>query len=455
MDPNTDVTYVLVINQVIHVGDDMPMTLLNPNQLRHHGIIVDDCPKHLAPHPSVATHSIFIPSHNLHIPLQLKGVISCIPMRYPSSMELETCQWIQLTAEEDWDPHASSFADEDERTEYHSESIPHNQDRNVFTLNSTADFPVIHHSPDDFLYPVSGRVLASTNTLLRSNESLHSKIASTFGIGLETAERTLRSTTQLALWNATHPIHRRFHTEVAQLHYLRLGGIHGKFHTDTYFAAVPMLSQATMGQMYTKDVHFSRFYPMQRKSQAPDYLISFIQDVSIPSDLHSNDAKELFQGRMKELLQKFWIKGSQSEPYSPWQVRAELCIREIKGAVWHAMSKTSAPKCLRDYCTKYQCKLRNLKAHLHFKLQGRTPYECVVGRTPDISEYLDYQWYKTVWYRDHDVNFPEDKRKLGKWLGVAHNVGQALCYYILPKTGRPVVRSTVQPLTQDENLNYL
>ena len=211
-----------------------------------------------------------------------------------------------------------------------------------------------------------------------------------------------------------------------------------------------MLSQATMGQMYTKDVHFSRFYPMQRKSQAPDYLISFIQDVSIPSDLHSNDAKELFQGRMKELLQKFWIKGSQSEPYSPWQVRAELYIREIKGAVWHAMSKTSAPKCLRDYCTKYQCKLRNLKAHPHFKLQGRTPYECVVGRTPDISEYLDYQWYKTVWYRDHDVNFPEDKRKLGKWLGVAHNVGQALCYYILPKTGRPIVRSTVQPLTQDE-----
>jgi hypothetical protein len=61
------VTYVLVINQAIHVGDDMPTTLLNPNQLRHHGITVDDCPKHLAPDPSVATRSIFIPSHNLCI----------------------------------------------------------------------------------------------------------------------------------------------------------------------------------------------------------------------------------------------------------------------------------------------------------------------------------------------------------------------------------------------------
>ena len=89
-------------------------------------------------------------------------------------------------------------------------------------------------------------------------------------------------------------------------------------------------------------------------------------------------------------------------------------------------------------------------AHPHYKLQGRTPYEMVVGWNPDISEYLDFQWYKTIWYLDHDANFPEDKRKLGKWLGVAHNVGQALCYYTLPQSGKPIVRSTVQALTQDE-----
>jgi hypothetical protein len=47
----------------------------------------------------------------------------------------------------------------------------------------------------------------------------------------------------------------------------------------------------------------------------------------------------------------------------------------------------------------------------------------VVGRTPNISEYLDFQWYETIWYLDHDANFPEDERKLGKWLGVAHFVG--------------------------------
>jgi hypothetical protein len=87
-----------------------------------------------------------------------------------------------------------------------------------------------------------------------------------------------------------------------------------------------------MGQMFTNDIHFTKFYPMRAKSEAAEALVSFMQDIGIPSDLHSDDAKELTQGKMGELLCKFWIKGIQSEPYSPWQVRAVLCIREIKKA---------------------------------------------------------------------------------------------------------------------------
>jgi hypothetical protein len=65
-----------------------------------------------------------------------------------------------------------------------------------------------------------------------------------------------------------------------------------------------------MGQMYTNDMHFMKFYPMWLKSEAPDTLIQLIQDVGIPSDLHLDDAKELTSGRMSEIMKKFWIKGS-------------------------------------------------------------------------------------------------------------------------------------------------
>jgi len=119
-------------------------------------------------------------------------------------------------------------------------------------------------------------------------------------------------------------------------------------------------------------------------------------------------------------------------------------MQKMKKAVRHTLEKTGASKRLRDYCTLYHSELRNFTAHPHFKLHGHTPY--VTGHTPDISEYLDYSWYETVWYHDQDAPFPETWRKLAKWLGVAHCVGQALCYYILPESGRPIVRSTIQAL---------
>jgi hypothetical protein len=153
---------------------------------------------------------------------------------------------------------------------------------------------------------------------------------------------------------------------------------------------------------------------------------------------------------MTDLAREFWIPITQSEPHSPWQVRVELCIREIKKAVRHTMLRTGPPKQLWAYCMIYQCKLRNLITHPHFSLNGRTPYEVTIGRTPDISEYLDFAWYDTLWYYDESAEFPQERRKLGKWLGVVHHMGQALCYYILNENARVIVRSTVQALTKDE-----
>jgi hypothetical protein len=118
----------------------------------------------------------------------------------------------------------------------------------------------------------------------------------------------------------------------------------------------------------------------------------------------------------------------------------------VKKAVKDTMVTTKAPKQLWDYCTTYHCKLRNLIAHPLYQLQGRASYEVVTGCTPDISEYLDNKWYDTKWYYDHNVPFPQDCRKLGKWLGVAHRFGQALCYYILTDNARPIVRSSIQPM---------
>jgi hypothetical protein len=448
-DPETGITYMLIINQALWIPD-LNTTLLNPNQLRANGLIVDDVPKHLAPDPSTATHSIYSPKEDVRIPLQLKGIISGLYTRYPSIQEVETCKWIILTSDEEWNPNNEEFEEREKILERVQNSITV-EGRNIYAIQTTtldSSFDI----EEDIMRNMTRmiKINAVQSGLRKPNEELRDKVARTFRIGLDTADKTLAATTQLALRHTLHPIHRRYKTQVAQLRYPRLSGRHGKFHTDTFFSSISSIHGATMGQMYTNDTHFTKFYPMKRKGEAPDTLISFMQDIGIPSELHSDDAKELTQGRMAAIAREFWIKTTQSEPYSPWQVRAELAIREVKKAVRHTMAQVKAPKRLWDYCTIYQCEIRNLTAHPLYQLQGRTPYEIVTGRTPDISEYLDYSWYDTIWYYDHDAPFPEEQRKLGKWLGVAHRVGQALCYYILTANGQPIVRSTLQPISKEE-----
>jgi hypothetical protein len=250
-----------------------------------------------------------------------------------------------------------------------------------------------------------------------------------------------------------------------------------------------------MGQLSTNNVHFMKFYPMQRKIDSPDSLLQFIQDAGIPSKLCSDDSKDLTKGKLREILSilsKFWIKWTQNEPYSPWQVSAELCIWDIKNAVRNTLEKIGAHKKLWDYCTLYHSEIKNLIPHPHFKLHGQTPYEIETGHKSDISEYLDYTWDLVVWYIDQEVAFPEDdglECRIGLdkpyatiYFLLLDNPSCILLYSpwprlrvkilrlsnayliksqsprnwkeVLPASGQPIVHSTVQPLTKIKSENH-
>jgi hypothetical protein len=441
-DQNTDKTCILIMNQSLYMGDALPTTLLNLNQARSNNIQVDDVPWQFG-----GSHSIFIPHQNLRIPLILKGVFSCLPVRLPTAEEIKTCEWIELTSAEEWNPKSDAL-EECEKVHQDEQLLP------ICVKNRTIN-PIITTPSQLSPYyaeaaELSCSICSAQSSSRRSNNNDALALAKQRGIGLETATKTLNATTQLVIRQAIHPIQRCFHTEVMQLRYPRPGGRHGCFYTDTFFAKTPSLGGSKMAQVYINNVHFTKIIPMKTKAEAPGTHVQFMQDIGIPSHLHSDDAKELTQGRMGDIVHKCWIKATQSEPYSPWQVQAELCNRELKKAVRLAMAKTKAPDRLWDFCATYHSEIRNFTAHPLFNLHGRTPYEVVTGQTPDISEYTEYAWYDTIWYYDQEVAFPDDKRKLAKWLGVAHRVGQALCYYMLPERGCVIVRSTVQSLSQDD-----
>jgi hypothetical protein len=113
------------------------------------------------------------------------------------------------------------------------------------------------------------------------------------------------------------------------------------------------------------------------------------------------------------------------------------------------MRKTFFPDCLWDYCCILATKIKNLTANNYYASNGRTAMEIVTGDTPNIAEYMAFQWYQPIWYID-GVSFPEDKKKFGRWLGVSHQVGQSMCFWVLTENATAISQTSVQPISSDE-----
>jgi hypothetical protein len=207
-----------------------------------------------------------------------------------------------------------------------------------------------------------------------------------------------------------------------------------------------------MAQLFVNDVKFLRIFPMKRKSEAASTLIQLIQDIGIPSHIHTDGARELQYGKWRDVCQEYGIKQTITEPYSPWHNRAEVNIREAKKAIYRLMQCTLTPKPLWDYCANYMSEITCFPANDLTALHGRTPYELVTGNTLDISEYVEFQWYEPVYYYE-DMPFPDPKLHLACWLGVAHRVGQTLCYWLLIANGNVIACTTIQRLPRDDLLN--
>jgi ABC-type iron transport system FetAB ATPase subunit len=84
------------------------------------------------------------------------------------------------------------------------------------------------------------------------------------------------------------------------------------------FSSVKSLQGFACAQVFVNDVNFTRIYTMKRKGEAGNALLEFIRDVSIPSTLHTDNAKELTGGEWKKVASDHQIMQTLAEPYSPW-----------------------------------------------------------------------------------------------------------------------------------------
>ena len=102
--PTTMETILLRARNSIYIKD-MENCLLCPNQARASGVIVDDVPQHLD-HSGMSTHSIS--NDGVNLPLKMYGPTSFLPVRRPTSQELEECNIFDLTDDTPWEPYGPS-----------------------------------------------------------------------------------------------------------------------------------------------------------------------------------------------------------------------------------------------------------------------------------------------------------------------------------------------------------
>ena len=194
-------------------------------------------------------------------------------------------------------------------------------------------------------------------------------------------------------------------------------------------------------------------HPLDSKAKVTA-LTEFSDNVGIPDTLLSDGAVEV-TGRhtdfMKEVNRlKIRLKHSESGRLNQ-NYAAEREIGKLKKRWRNRMLKRKVPPRLWDYGLIYESNILNRIPHGQ---QQRTSIEMVTGKTPDISEWIDFEFYDHVWYYDQKkIEIDGSGRLLTRWLGVAHRIGSDLCYWLLLESGKVIARTTVQHVVREDYLN--
>jgi hypothetical protein len=312
---------------------------------------------------------------------------------------MENCQYISLTDDDDWDPTSVNLQDymtkEIKQVNVRCETIEENESEHVLGMI------LLVYSIGSLTRQIQKTVRITSQV---ASHTRHSKLspehlARTWNIGLDRAKDTIQVTTQRGIRFAIHPIHQRYRVD----HLLHLGlqarRIVKQFYVDHMQSRVKSLSQNTGAFIFTTGT-FTKIYQVESTAKAGEVLAEFVRDVGVPTDLRA-DLASYFSGRNTDFVKEakrlrikltYAEKGRHNQNHA-----AEREIRDIKRRWHNKMVSKGAPKRLWDYGVVHQAEIMSRMSR---GKTGRTGYEDVTGETPDISEWVDFDFYDWIWYHD-------------------------------------------------------
>ena len=212
--------------------------------------------------------------------------MSVLPIRKPTTEELQTYPIVWLTSEEPWEPNNVDWEEQEKRYINETKSIRHN-----IPLDQVK------------------QCLGITNEI--------------------TAAKTLEATTQMGTISTAYPLRQHMKPRFSMYGVNR---INDTVYTDTIFSSVPAINGGeTKAQVFViGKKNFVIAIPMKYESEAPEAFKEFIMNYGAPNRIHSDNAKVETGIEWMQIRRKFYIKGTETEPYHPEQNYCERVIEMLK-----------------------------------------------------------------------------------------------------------------------------
>jgi hypothetical protein len=209
-------------------------------------------------------------------------------------------------------------------------------------------------------------------------------------ISLAQAKLTLQATTQRIVRSAIMPLARRYRADRV----FERPRFRTQVATDTMDARVTSYWGNRYCQVFATKEFFAAAYPIAKKSDCSDALQDFIRDWGVPDKIISDGSRE--QGgkhtAFTKILKKYDIPHHVTELERSNQNPAEGTIRELRKKWFRLMLRQGVPRRCWDFGIPHVAEIMRLTASHSGRLNGRTPLELVTGETPDISQWLDFNF---------------------------------------------------------------
>src|SRR5687767_15242232 len=206
---------------------------------------------------------------------------------------------------------------------------------------------------------------------------------------------------------------------------------------------------------YGTKSHAIHINGIKSKGKFPNTYRDYMRDHGAPSALRRDNAKEEQSEAIMEINREYMIKDQYTEPYHPQQNPVESnAIRYLKNQIHLLLDRTGAPDSAWFIAAQYVADVHNICSDPSLPNE-MTPIQYQKGVTPDISVFLQFTFWQPILYLDHESHWPESKERSARWVGVAHNIGDALTFWVLDDQSKYLLaRSVVRPFNQNLRVKW-